>query len=55
MDELNSMYEEIHGKHGDVDERDFFVKDGYLWIPFSETDRWEVLNFVSIVLSIETG
>lgn len=38
------MYEEIYDKSRDVDERDFFDKDGYLWIPFSETDSTATLN-----------
>ncbi|XP_078379081.1 retinoblastoma-associated protein-like isoform X2 [Oculina patagonica] len=44
VDDLNSMYEEIYDKSRDVDERDFFDKDGYLWIPFSETDSTATLN-----------
>ena len=32
------MYEEIYAKSGDVDERDFFDKDGYLWIPFNKAE-----------------
>ena len=44
VDDLNSMYEEIYDKSRDVDERDFFDKDGYLWIPFSETDSTTTLN-----------
>ena len=38
------MYEEIYDKSRDVDERDFFDKDGYLWIPFSETDSVGTFN-----------
>ena len=38
------MYEEIHDKSRDVDERDFLDKDGYLWIPFSEEDNTATLN-----------
>ena len=33
------MYGEVCGKCQDFDERDFFEKDGYLWIPSSETER----------------
>lgn len=42
--DLNSLYEEIYDESRDVDERDFFDKDGYLWIPFSETDSVETIN-----------
>ena len=34
--DLNSIYEEVCARSGDVDERDFFDKNGYLWIPFNE-------------------
>lgn len=44
VDDLNSLYEEIYDKSRDVDERDFFDKDGYLWIPFSETDSVGTFN-----------
>ena len=42
--DLNSMYEESYDKFRDVDERDFFDKDGYLWIPFDETDSVGTFN-----------
>ena len=38
------MYEDIYDKSRDVDERDFFGKDGYLWIPFDETDSVGTFN-----------
>jgi len=38
VNDLNSMYEDIYDKSRDVDERDFLDRDGYLWIPFDETD-----------------
>lgn len=34
--DLNSIYEEVCARSGDVDERDFFDKNGYLLIPFNE-------------------
>ncbi|XP_022791806.1 retinoblastoma-associated protein-like isoform X3 [Stylophora pistillata] len=34
--DLNSIYEEVYTRSGDVDERDFFDKNGYLWIPFNQ-------------------
>lgn len=34
--DLNSIYKEVCARSGDVDERDFFDKNGYLWIPFNE-------------------
>lgn len=44
VDDLNSMYNDIYDKSRDIDERDFFDKDGYLWIPFDETDNVGTLN-----------
>ena len=38
------MYQDIYDKSGDVDERDFFDKDGYLWSPFDETDSVGTFN-----------
>jgi len=38
VNDLNSMYEDIYDKSRDVDERDFLDRDGYLWIPFDETE-----------------
>ena len=38
------MYEDIYDKSRDVDERDFFDKDGYLWIPLDETASVGTLN-----------
>ena len=38
------MYEDIYDKSRDVDERDFFDKDGYLWIPLDETESVVTLN-----------
>lgn len=50
VDDLNSMYEEMYvDKFGDVDERDFFDKDGYLWIPFSETDSQRCSNLSFLI------
>lgn len=34
--DLNSIYEEVYTRSGDVDERDFFDKNGYLWIPSNQ-------------------
>lgn len=53
MDNLNSMYEEICDKCGDIDERDFFDKDSYLWIPFSESDSSGTLNGGSADTSLD--
>ena len=38
------MYQDICDKSGDVDERDFFDKDGYLWIPSDETHSVGTFN-----------
>ncbi|KAM7444356.1 Retinoblastoma-associated protein [Porites harrisoni] len=38
VDDLNTMYNEIYDKCGDVDERDFFDASGHLWIPFSKEE-----------------
>lgn len=39
VDDLNTMYNEIYDKCGDIDERDFFDASGYLWIPFGKEER----------------
>lgn len=38
------MYNDIYDKFRDIDERDFFDKDGYLWILFDEIDNVGILN-----------
>ena len=44
VNDLNAMYEDIYGKSRDVDERDFFDRDGYLWILFDETESVRTFN-----------